>query len=187
MIKICQLKENPEYCKKVAEYLFNEWSDIYIKHTSYKNIELLYKDYIIKNLNNYIIPLTFILLNNNELIGCYSLNLCGLKLFISDVYIDINNRNKGYAKLMINDAIEYIKKKYKCYSQLFLYTSSDKLINFYNKFGFKSINERDKYDRQLMVLDLYSINYEYFYILITCLIILIIYELFSSIFIDNIT
>lgn len=179
MIKICQLKDNPEHCKKVAECLFNEWENIYIKHTSYKTSELLYKDYILKNLNNSILPLTFVLLNKNELTGFFSLNLNGLKLFISDIYILLDYRKKGYGEMIINYAIDYVKKTHKCYSQLFLYTSSDKLIKYYNKFGFECINKIDKYDRQLMILDLYPINYEYFYVFITCLLILIIYELYS--------
>lgn len=136
------INTNPKYFNEIMQLLYNEWSEIF-KESGIDNITHL-KNYYKKHTNIRF----FFLVNNNKLIACYSFRKINHKLFIGDVLVENSYRQQGYSKLIVRDA--FIRAIKEGWSKMYLYTSQ-KLIPFYQKFGFKVI-KKTKMDQYCMMV-----------------------------------
>ena len=176
---ITLLNDSPEYSKIIAHTLFEEWSAIYIRHSSYKTVELLLDLYIKKNGRDYNMPLTFVAIDEETkaFIGCFTLSSSLFKLYLCDVIVDKSYRNKGYGKKIVNYAIEYAKNE--GYPNLYIYLDPDyKLMAFYQTFGFMDDDYIDGFNRKRMILRLIEKKNDYMYLILFVVILCIIFLFF---------
>jgi GNAT superfamily N-acetyltransferase len=152
--------------KRVADSLYKEWSNFYNTYTLNKTPELLLKNYVLKNINN-----IYIGLKDTNFVGCFTL----INDYIYDVYVEPEYRNKKYGTQLI----EYIINN-TTYNNLYLYREVDDLNieKFYNKFGFKDDNHKDKLKRPRMKLCLKKNNNNNYLIIIIILLIIFIFLLY---------
>ncbi len=107
------------------------------KNQSYQEI----KDYYLNSLDNKL-PIIRTLIINDTLIGFYEINekdsIDDEKYtpYLANVYIKEEYRKQGYSTILINDAIEFIKKE--GYKDLYLHS---RIENYYEKYGFKFLKE----------------------------------------------
>ncbi len=91
---------------------------------------------------------TFVLIENEKIIGAVSISIYKCKSFIEALAVDKKYRNKGYGKLLVEKAIEKLKKP--------VYTIS-KVDEFYLKNGFVYSNE-DLIDKECKTCSEYNIT-----------------------------
>lgn len=91
---------------------------------------------------------TFVLIENEKIIGAVSISIYKCKSFIEALAVDKKYRNKGYGKLLVEKAIEKLKKP--------VYTIS-KVDEFYLKNGFVYSNE-DLIDKGCKTCSEYNIT-----------------------------
>lgn len=91
---------------------------------------------------------TFALIENEKIIGAVSISIYKCKSFIEALAVDKKYRNKGYGKLLVEKAIEKLKKP--------VYTIS-KVDEFYLKNGFVYSNE-DLIDKECKTCSEYNIT-----------------------------
>lgn len=91
---------------------------------------------------------TFALIENEKIIGAVSISVYKCKSFIEALAVDKKYRNKGYGKLLVEKAIEKLKKP--------VYTIS-KVDEFYLKNGFVYSNE-DLIDKECKTCSEYNIT-----------------------------
>lgn len=91
---------------------------------------------------------TFVLIENEKIIGAVSISIYKCKSFIEALAVDKKYRNKGYGKLLVEKAIEKLKKP--------IYTIS-KVDEFYLKNGFVYSNE-DLIDKECKTCSEYNIT-----------------------------
>lgn len=91
---------------------------------------------------------TFVLIENEKIIGAVSISIYKCKSFIEVLAVDKKYRNKGYGKLLVEKAIEKLKKP--------VYTIS-KVDEFYLKNGFVYSNE-DLIDKECKTCSEYNIT-----------------------------
>jgi N-acetylglutamate synthase-like GNAT family acetyltransferase len=72
--------------------------------------------------------------DNNDVIGFLGLQLFNDNIIINQLCVDINNRNKGIAKQLL----EFVDKEFNNYNQ-FLYTHKPELYKFYCNRGFSQV------------------------------------------------
>jgi GNAT superfamily N-acetyltransferase len=123
-MKIIPLKSDVSFFNIFIDSIYNKWYDFYIsKSIKYEDIVSFYKDKI----DN-----VFILAQDQEFIGCYSIyQFYGL---IADILIIKKYRGKGYGRMLINDVL--YKLRYNLFSYLYC---EDKNITLYQKYGFIKI------------------------------------------------
>jgi hypothetical protein len=151
------LKEKPEYQQDFINICFEEWKSYVLKRNinSPKKLEEFY---------NSINMTTYILLEDDKLIGFYSLvPLVNSNIMICNVWMHPDERKKNKGVLMKHALIKIGDKKACLYS-------TKKLIPYYSKFGFKV----SKYDekQKLYFMENYYFNKIIFLYLIICAIIL---------------
>lgn len=91
---------------------------------------------------------TFVLMENEKIIGAVSISIYKCKSFIEALAVDKKYKNKGYGKLLVEKAIEKLKKP--------VYTIS-KVDEFYLKNGFVYSNE-DLIDKECKTCSEYNIT-----------------------------
>lgn len=153
MLKIYDLKEQPNYIEEISILTQKEWGE---KNLSQKEINLRVKQKISKiksNLNNFNYC-KLVLLEDNILIGFISIfpndgeERQDLSPWYTTMYVKKEYRGKGYSKIL-NDAIiaEARKRNFK---KLYL---KSYLENYYEKFGAKYI-ETLKNGEKLYYIDI---------------------------------
>ena len=135
MLKICNIKENQEYLREVAELTEKEWGS---KINSEEEFEAKINKKISKIFNNFNNPLycKLLLLDDDILIGFISIfptdgdERNDLSPWYATMYVKKEFRGKGYSKILNNSILEEAKKR--GFKKLYLKTD---LINYYEKFG----------------------------------------------------
>lgn len=135
MLKICNIKENQEYLREVAELTEKEWGS---KINSEEEFEAKINKKISKIFNNFNNPLycKLLLLDDDILIGFISIfptdgdERNDLSPWYATMYVKKEFRGKGYSKILNNAILEEAKKR--GFKKLYLKTD---LINYYEKFG----------------------------------------------------
>ena len=135
MLKICNIKENQEYLREVAELTEKEWGS---KINSEEEFEAKINKKISKIFNNFNNPLycKLLLLDDDILIGFISIfptdgdERNDLSPWYATMYVKKEFRRKGYSKILNNAILEEAKKR--GFKKLYLKTD---LINYYEKFG----------------------------------------------------
>ncbi|MCR5147237.1 MAG: GNAT family N-acetyltransferase [Clostridia bacterium] len=136
MLKICNIKDHPEFIEEIAILTRKEWGQKNLSEKEFQNQVEKAVSRITSNLDNpYYCKL--ILIDDDKLIGFISLfeNDCdekpALKPWYATMYVKSVYRGNGYSR-MLNEAIiaEAKKRGFKK-----LYLKSD-LVNYYEKFGF---------------------------------------------------
>lgn len=135
MLKICNIKENQEYLREVAELTEKEWGS---KINSEEEFEAKINKKISKIINNFNNPLycKLLLLDDDILIGFISIfptdgdERNDLSPWYATMYVKKEFRGKGYSKILNNAILEEAKKR--GFKKLYLKTD---LVNYYEKFG----------------------------------------------------
>lgn len=113
--------------------------DIYelgsLLHDNYRNL------YSEESLNNDVNK-TFLIIDNNDLIGFIHIQDLIDEVDIIDIIIDVNYRNKGYASKLIDYVINYANGKK---ILLEVNENNTSAINLYKKYSFIEINRRTGY------------------------------------------
>ena len=91
---------------------------------------------------------SFALLDNEKIIGAFSISIYIDKNFLEALAVDTEHRNKGYGKLLLEKAIEKLEKT--------IYTIS-KVDEFYLKNGFVYDNA-DLIDKECKTCDEYNVT-----------------------------
>ena len=144
MIKLYLLKDKPEYIDKVADINFNTWIDFY-KDNQYEDITNIeeYKEYLRDNcklIDKF--PINIIMINekeDSEYIGSVSLldddfpEIARDKIWITELFVDPNYRNKGAGKLLIQAALDTAKD---CKLKEVYLACFEDLIFYYKKLNF---------------------------------------------------
>lgn len=128
-MKIVKLEKDSIYFAEVLNIFYSWWG--VIKNKSLSEIRNDYDSYGESNL-----PVIYILLDNDNLIGMYEINeyddvYTSLTPFLANVYIKEEYRGNGYSKKLIEDA----KSRY---DVLYLHS---RINNYYEKFGFIYLGE----------------------------------------------
>ncbi len=106
------------------------------------------------------LPRTYGLFLNGKIIGMYQLSYHDYDLrpdiypWLCNVYIDEHYRGKGYARYMLNNAVN-LAKEIIDFDEIFLYT---KHINLYEKFGFEYISDIDMFRKNPRIQRLYRLK-----------------------------
>jgi GNAT superfamily N-acetyltransferase len=150
-MKLSHLSARPDLCDEIAKLLYAEWSPYYIlgKIDSIEKLsEKLRTNYT--NINYY--PLGFVVTDNDKLVAYASVGINDAvkeepdlleepkkpkihKIWLADVYVVKEYRNKGISKEMINNIINILKEKYKI-PKLYLWVDNVKKGKFYEGLGF---------------------------------------------------
>ena len=146
-MEIFLLKDKPEFIDKISEVNFNTWIDFYQdnKYEDITNIEE-YKEYLRDNcklINKF--PINIIMINEtenteeDEYIGSVSLldddfpEIARDRVWITELYVLPEYRNKGVAKLLIQKALDTAKN---CGLQEVYLSCLENLVCYYEKLGF---------------------------------------------------
>lgn len=151
MLKLYNIKDKMDYLREVMILEHNEWGknpnlnfDLRIDNKINKVKENLSRNDFCK----------IILLDGKTLIGFISLfptdgeKRCDLTPWYATMFVKKQYRQKGYSKILNNAIINEAKKR--GYRKIYLKTS---LVNYYEKFGAKYIEELDK-DEKLYYIDI---------------------------------
>jgi threonyl-tRNA synthetase len=77
---------------------------------------------------------------NNQIVGYAGLRLRDNHVYLEDLFVDENYRNKGYGKLILQNILKKYVKNGKLLSSVV--KSNKKAVNFYQNFGFNIIEEK---------------------------------------------
>ena len=145
------LRLNPIKLPLISEIMFNSYKTYWKLQnniTSSKQVEEIYKEEFINNLDNQFYIL-FDKYNNLIGFGCYAENefldykkKYDNSVFISDIYVFNKFRKQGHASFIIQEIIKKIKEK-DTNTKIYISVENDQnLLNFYKKRNFNII---DKY------------------------------------------
>ena len=128
------IKKEPAHFNQTIELLYNEWKNIYKKsdlHTI-NDVAFYYKKR--KDIR------FFIMLSKNKVIASYSFTVREDNLYLCDVVVKPTFRQRGYSKILVNDAIT--RDVQEGWSEIYLNASS-KLVPLYTKYGFQVLQKID--------------------------------------------
>jgi GNAT superfamily N-acetyltransferase len=154
-MKLSHLSARPDLCDEIARLLYAEWSPYYMLgniNSIEKLSELLKTKYT--NINYF--PMGFVVTDNDKLVSYASVGINGAikeepdlledtapkknyKIWLADVYVVKEYRNKGISKEMINNIIKIMKEKYNI-PKLYLWVDNIKKGKFYEGLGFVQEN-----------------------------------------------
>lgn len=138
MLIIEHLADHKEYVDNVIDWLWKEFGN----GDNYAFWESIVKHSLIKNQ----LPLTFIALMDNELVGTVGLwrsdlvSRQDLYPWLSALFVKEQYRNKNIGQELQRFLIDYCRKK--GYKKLFLYTD---ICNYYEKTGWQYIGDGIEY------------------------------------------
>lgn len=149
MFNIYLLKDKQQFIDKISEVNFNEWNDFYINgnDTEISSLED-YKNYVKENyLNTDKIPICLVatcIVDNKEIfVGNVTISyedfpdLPTNKIWLTELYVIPEYRNKGVGKLLIKSILDICKDlKIEC---IYLSCVED-LIFYYKNLGFNYID-----------------------------------------------
>lgn len=130
-MKIISIKTHPEYERKIINYFKKVWST--------EASEKVYEDSITHSKNEGL-PNWYLLLNEEEVIGCVGLitndfiSRMDLYPWLAALYIEPDYRGHHYSDLLINQ----VKKDAKAYGYQALYLCTEH-HGYYEKYGFYDI------------------------------------------------
>ncbi|MEG0794807.1 MAG: GNAT family N-acetyltransferase [Bacilli bacterium] len=141
------------YIDTLTNWLYNWWGidENYTK----ESIKCMLEHTINKN----DLPKTYIMLENNTLIGMYQFLYDDLDIrpdlypWLSNVFIDPTFRGKGYSKVLLNSVYNNALKSN--LKELYLYTTH---TNFYEKFNFTYLGTIDTFKTKDRIQRLYNIK-----------------------------
>lgn len=134
ILSIEHLADHKEYIDTVTNWLWKEFGN----ENNYEFFHSIIKNSITKNE----LPLTFVALEDNELVGTVGLWRSDLMSrqdiypWLSALYVKENKRGKGVGQELQNFLVEYCRKK--GFKELFLFTD---LCNYYEKTGWKYLED----------------------------------------------
>lgn len=143
-----------ETLNKVSTWMYNWWG----KKDGYTFEKV--KCFMKHSMQTDRLPQTYGLFLNNKIIGMYQFTLEDLNVrpdiypWLANVYIDEEYRNKGYARNLLENVKENVKRTID-FDELFLYT---KHIGLYEKFGWEYISEIDTYNDDSRIERLYKLD-----------------------------
>jgi len=106
------------------------------------------------------LPQTYALFLDSKIIGICQLAYEDLSIrpdiypWIANLYIDEEYRNKGYARILLENVNKTLKDNTE-FEELFLYT---KHIGLYEKFGWEFIGDLDTYNKEPRIQRLYRLK-----------------------------
>jgi GNAT superfamily N-acetyltransferase len=131
MIEVINLANKPEHIKTIVDWLFSEWGN--------DNYEY-WDSWVRSSMLNNGVPMTFIVVCDNELVGTFSLWRCDLQsrqdLFpwLGGIVVKEEWRRKGIGLFIQNKAKEILKNL--GYDKAYLFTE---MTGYYEKTGWEFI------------------------------------------------
>lgn len=155
-MKIVRLSQHPEYCDEIAKHTYKMWSKEYKILMKLDNeAEWAYKLKTIYSLDG-VYPMSFVAIDDNkQFLGFLVVEnnsiFKGQKLWLSNIYVLPEYRNKGVAKAMINGVCEVLKTKYGV-SKVYLWYYDTKMTSFYENLGFEYVDsyQYDEFNLKIM-------------------------------------
>jgi GNAT superfamily N-acetyltransferase len=117
---------------KVCKFMIKEWAE----EAKINNVDDAHY-YIIDNWSSG--DILYVLIDDIELLGFIAVDRKQFYPFISHLYVTPDNRKKGFGKLLIDFAIEYIKILDFSEGKLWC---KEELVPFYEKYGWKVIDKK---------------------------------------------
>ncbi|MBY0500640.1 MAG: GNAT family N-acetyltransferase [Alphaproteobacteria bacterium] len=156
-IHIEYLADFPQYTSLAAEWRYIEWSTF--------NPELTWdflNDSMKRHLNRSELPLTLLAFNKSDLVGMVSLRKYDLKdhenmtPWVASLYVVPEYRKQGIGELLVKAA--EAKARILNYKKIFLYSFNHLLETWYNKLGYKKIEEGNVYGNPIYVMSKFLIE-----------------------------
>lgn len=145
-MKFTHLASRPDLCNQIAQLTYKEWPDMY-KKFNIKNVtewtNLLKKNYC----NKEYFPAGYIITDDDgNLIAFAALDLNGAfkdpigqeRIWLSNLYVLKNFRNKGVATSIVDKLSTILKEKYNR-NYLYLWLHNPDMHYFYSNIGFNII------------------------------------------------
>jgi GNAT superfamily N-acetyltransferase len=151
-IKISYLADYPEHVPTLARWLWTQWHDITPSTTLSEREESLYS-----YLNRDILPLTFIALQHNQLVGSASLraeedlgssDLSGFSPWLGGVFVDPAHRRTGIGTALCRTAER--KAMELGYDQLYLFTLDQE--RWFSSFGWNVIKRGTYHNHPIAIM-----------------------------------
>ena len=149
-VEIDLLVNHLEFKEKVIEWLNDEFGG--------ENSREFYKGIINNSLRDKYLPITFVVIENNELVGTVGvwrgdlLSRQDLYPWISALVVHKNYRNKGIGKVLQQYALNYCSSLN--FKEAYLYTDIE---NYYEKSGWKIIDEGYEYSGEKVKIFKYEL------------------------------
>ena len=146
---LSSLAQYPTYVDQISAWFFEEWGDSVEGRTIGQFSEVL-----IERMNIDKLPVAFVALASDELIGTASLicneisSLPRYKHWLASVFVDPEQRRQGWGTKIVRAAVQ-IAPDYGI-DKLFLYTRSH--IDFYQQLGWEYVETLQYKNRDAMIL-----------------------------------
>ncbi|MGI0115822.1 GNAT family N-acetyltransferase [Zooshikella sp. RANM57] len=153
-MKISNLQAFPECIPEIAQWHYAEWHTLYPQKTLSDFETDLYT-----SLNKHTIPQTWVLHDDEEIIGTASLLKHDMKTntdlspWLADIFIRVDKRNMGFGKLLVKRIINEVGKLNVPHFYLF---TEDQHV-FYEKLGW-SLLKKELYEDQQVSIMKYTFN-----------------------------
>ena len=141
MITIYLLQDKPEFIDKISEVNFNTWIEFY-QNNKYEDITSVeeYKEYLEEiHTNTDKIPIVIVAIDGDKYVGSVSLldddfpEIVRDRVWITELYVEPEYRNKGVGKLLIQAALDSAKD---CKLKEVYLACFEDLIFYYKKLNF---------------------------------------------------
>ena len=146
MMQFVKLYQNKQYIDQLCDLMLEEW-----KHYGISN-EYLHEFYSKQNSNS--LPLTFLLLSDNILIGFFTLHIKN-KLTLSDVFVRKEYRNHGLGTMIVSYAKTYAFSVLH-HDSLTIWMLNKSLTLFYKNLGFEYSSTKNVNGREHIVMECYD-------------------------------
>lgn len=154
-MKLSHLSARPDLCDEIARLLYAEWSPYYMLD-KIDSIEKLSEILKTKYTNINYFPMGFVVTDNDKLVAYSSVGINNAvkedqdlledptskkiyKIWLADVFVLKEYRNKGISKEMINNITNIMKDKY-FITKIYLWVDNIKKGKFYEGLGFVQEN-----------------------------------------------
>jgi len=146
---LSSLAQYPTYVDQISAWFFEEWGDGVEGRTIGQ-----FSDVLIERMNIDKLPVAFVALASDELIGTASLicneisSLPRYKHWLASVFVDPGQRRQGWGTKIVRAAVQ-IAPDYGI-DKLFLYTRSH--IDFYQQLGWEYVETLQYRNRDAMIM-----------------------------------
>ena len=148
-IEIRPLADHPEAIPTLAEWFSQEWND-YDKRT-----RLEIEEQLRQNLGRDSVPITFVAIQNSQIIGTVSLDLSDLPPYdhlfspwVASLYVPPAFRRRGVGRSLVSHVIDYARSKR--LPRIYLWTPGSP--GFYEKCGWRVLLATTYSSRPITVL-----------------------------------